>query len=99
MSLLNVAKKSGRGRGRRNLNPSPSLEGNIDRIFVWYIDETILIFLTMAEYQGFSNYNVSVLGAQHLEMEESRLRSGVLQLESLATSMIDSNGHEPQFHD
>src|SRR5699024_8610921 len=55
------AKKSGRGRGRRNLNPSPSPENCIERIFVWYIDETVLSYFTMAEYNRFAGYNVSVI--------------------------------------
>lgn len=60
-----AAKKSGRGRGRRNASslnaasPLPTSENNVDRIFVWYIDETVLIYLTMAEYNRYL-HNVSV---------------------------------------
>ena len=58
-AIRSAAKKSGRGRGRRNLNPSPSPDNIIDRIFVWYIDETVLVYLTMAEYNRYGNFNVS----------------------------------------
>ena len=38
---------------------SPSPENNIDRIFIWYIDETILSYLNVSEYNRFSGFNVS----------------------------------------
>ncbi|XP_054717920.1 eyes absent homolog 1-like [Uloborus diversus] len=36
--------KSGKGRGRRLNNPSPDPENNLERVFVWDLDETIIIF-------------------------------------------------------
>lgn len=36
--------RQGRGRGRRQANPSPEPPNNVDRIFVWDLDETIIIF-------------------------------------------------------
>lgn len=54
-------KKSGRGRGRtRAVNPSPSPDTIIDRIFIWYIDETVLLHLTLAEFSRFGTFNVSL---------------------------------------
>ena len=40
-----VASRSSRGRGRRQNNPSPSSpESNLERVFIWDLDETIIIF-------------------------------------------------------
>jgi hypothetical protein len=40
-----VASRSSRGRGRRQNNPSPnSPESNLERVFIWDLDETIIIF-------------------------------------------------------
>ncbi|KAG8195928.1 hypothetical protein JTE90_001162 [Oedothorax gibbosus] len=36
--------KTGKGRGRRLNNPSPDPENNLERVFVWDLDETIIIF-------------------------------------------------------
>nr|CAD7408179.1 unnamed protein product [Timema cristinae] len=37
--------RSARGRGRRQNNPSPSNpESNLERVFIWDLDETIIIF-------------------------------------------------------
>ncbi|XP_036374547.1 eyes absent homolog 1-like [Megalops cyprinoides] len=33
-----------RGRGRRNNDPSPSLDSDLERVFIWDLDETIIIF-------------------------------------------------------
>ena len=33
----------GRSRGRRN-NPSPGPENDLERVFIWDLDETIIIF-------------------------------------------------------
>lgn len=36
--------RSGRGRGRRQANPSPDPEHSLERVFIWDLDETIIIF-------------------------------------------------------
>lgn len=36
--------RSGRNRTRRQPNPSPDPESNLDRVFIWDLDETIIIF-------------------------------------------------------
>ncbi|KAF4527886.1 hypothetical protein B566_EDAN012298 [Ephemera danica] len=36
--------RTNRGRNRRQNNPSPSPESNLERVFVWDLDETIIIF-------------------------------------------------------
>ncbi|KAM7071203.1 protein phosphatase EYA1 isoform 5-T5 [Acridotheres tristis] len=33
-----------RGRGRRNNNPSPPPDSDLERVFIWDLDETIIIF-------------------------------------------------------
>ncbi|KAI1902296.1 hypothetical protein AGOR_G00043260 [Albula goreensis] len=33
-----------RGRGKRNNNPSPSLDADLERVFIWDLDETIIVF-------------------------------------------------------
>jgi hypothetical protein len=39
--------RSGRNRNRRQPNPSPDPESNLDRVFIWDLDETIIIFHTL----------------------------------------------------
>ncbi|XP_067140082.1 eyes absent homolog 1-like isoform X1 [Centruroides vittatus] len=36
--------KCGKSRGRRQNNPSPDPENNLERVFIWDLDETIIIF-------------------------------------------------------
>ena len=45
-SLVYIAggSRSARNRNRRAPNPSPDPESNLDRVFVWDLDETIIIF-------------------------------------------------------
>lgn len=38
------AARQGRGRGRRQNNPSPDPQNNLERVFIWDLDETIIIF-------------------------------------------------------
>ncbi|XP_063315519.1 eyes absent homolog 2 isoform X1 [Pelobates fuscus] len=33
-----------RGRSKRNIDPSPTIDNEIERVFVWDLDETIIIF-------------------------------------------------------
>ncbi|XP_026147812.1 protein phosphatase EYA1 isoform X5 [Mastacembelus armatus] len=33
-----------RGRGRRNTNPSPPPDSDLERVFIWDLDETIIVF-------------------------------------------------------
>ena len=33
-----------KNRGRRQNNPSPSVEPEVERVFIWDLDETIIIF-------------------------------------------------------
>ncbi|XP_013777194.1 eyes absent homolog 1-like isoform X2 [Limulus polyphemus] len=43
VSKKNTSKNS-RSRGRRHTNPSPDPDNNLERVFVWDLDETIIIF-------------------------------------------------------
>ncbi|XP_015924743.2 eyes absent homolog 1 isoform X3 [Parasteatoda tepidariorum] len=43
-TLIKKGGKTGKGRGRRLNNPSPDPENNLERVFVWDLDETIIIF-------------------------------------------------------
>ncbi|XP_027197901.2 eya transcriptional coactivator and phosphatase 2 [Dermatophagoides pteronyssinus] len=47
---------------------SPSPENNIDRIFIWYIDETILSYLNVSEYNRFSGFNDSLTASLYNEI-------------------------------
>ncbi|XP_063218409.1 eyes absent homolog 2 [Bacillus rossius redtenbacheri] len=50
--------RAARGRGRRQNNPSPSNpESNLERVFVWDLDETIIIFHTLLTGTYASKYN------------------------------------------
>ncbi|XP_059485291.1 eyes absent homolog 2-like isoform X2 [Neocloeon triangulifer] len=39
-----ASSRASRGRNRRQNNPSPSPESNLERVFIWDLDETIIIF-------------------------------------------------------
>ncbi|CAF98033.1 unnamed protein product [Tetraodon nigroviridis] len=40
----NPADGKSRGRGRRNNNPSPPPDSDLERVFIWDLDETIIVF-------------------------------------------------------
>ncbi|GAB6022270.1 Eyes absent 1 [Chamberlinius hualienensis] len=64
--------RQGRGRGRRQANPSPEPPNNVDRIFVWDLDETIIIFhslLTGAHATKFGKDTTTTVGSG-LKMEK-----------------------------
>ncbi|XP_021918340.1 eyes absent homolog 2 isoform X3 [Zootermopsis nevadensis] len=68
------ASRSSRGRGRRQNNPSPSSpESNLERVFIWDLDETIIIFHslltgTFATRYGKDAHSVVQLGFRMEEM-------------------------------
>lgn len=46
--LSGLNRCSSRGRGRRQNNPSPTNpDSNLERVFIWDLDETIIIFHSM----------------------------------------------------
>lgn len=64
--------KSGKGRGRRLNIPSPDPENHLERVFVWDLDETIIIFHSLLTGTYASRYGKN---AEHsmslgLHMEE-----------------------------
>jgi len=42
-SCVGAGSRSGRSRGRRQ-NPSPGPDSELERVFIWDLDETIIIF-------------------------------------------------------
>ncbi|KAJ9573718.1 hypothetical protein L9F63_008931, partial [Diploptera punctata] len=66
--------RSSRGRGRRQNNPSPSSpESNLERVFIWDLDETIIIFHSLltgsfATRYGKDAHTVVQLGFRMEEM-------------------------------
>uniref|UniRef100_A0A8C9RSJ9 Eyes absent homolog n=1 Tax=Scleropages formosus TaxID=113540 RepID=A0A8C9RSJ9_SCLFO len=42
--LRRVSDGKSRGRGRRNNNPSPPPDSDLERVFIWDLDETIIVF-------------------------------------------------------
>ncbi|XP_069678375.1 eyes absent homolog 2 [Periplaneta americana] len=68
------ASRSSRGRGRRQNNPSPnSPESNLERVFIWDLDETIIIFHSLltgsfATRYGKDAHSVVQLGFRMEEM-------------------------------
>uniref|UniRef100_A0A8C6UAD7 Eyes absent homolog n=1 Tax=Neogobius melanostomus TaxID=47308 RepID=A0A8C6UAD7_9GOBI len=42
--LRRAADGKSRGRGRRNNNPSPPPDSDLERVFIWDLDETIIVF-------------------------------------------------------
>ncbi|KAL7984251.1 hypothetical protein Chor_002821 [Crotalus horridus] len=50
-----------RGRGRRNNNPSPPPDSDLERVFIWDLDETIIVFhslLTGSYANRYGRFNV-----------------------------------------
>uniref|UniRef100_H3B6N6 Eyes absent homolog n=1 Tax=Latimeria chalumnae TaxID=7897 RepID=H3B6N6_LATCH len=45
-----------RGRGRRNNNPSPPPDSDLERVFIWDLDETIIIFHSLLTGSYASRY-------------------------------------------
>uniref|UniRef100_A0A4W3H0M2 Eyes absent homolog n=1 Tax=Callorhinchus milii TaxID=7868 RepID=A0A4W3H0M2_CALMI len=55
-----------RGRGRRNTNPSPPPDSDLERVFIWDLDETIIIFHSLltgsyANRYGRESFSIFVL--------------------------------------
>ncbi|XP_073439952.1 protein phosphatase EYA1 isoform X3 [Dendrobates tinctorius] len=42
--LQRASEGKSRGRGRRNNNPSPPPDSDLERVFIWDLDETIIVF-------------------------------------------------------
>ncbi|XP_078254838.1 protein phosphatase EYA1 [Rhinoraja longicauda] len=42
--LRRASEGKSRGRGRRNNNPSPPPDSDLERVFIWDLDETIIVF-------------------------------------------------------
>uniref|UniRef100_A0A5S6QF08 Eyes absent homolog n=1 Tax=Trichuris muris TaxID=70415 RepID=A0A5S6QF08_TRIMR len=64
--------KKGKGKRRKPTNVSPSPEGNYERIFLWDLDETCILFhsLLTGAYATKFNKDVSTLVSAGLRMEE-----------------------------
>ncbi|KFD71106.1 hypothetical protein M514_02685 [Trichuris suis] len=64
--------KKGKGKRRKPANISPSPEGNYERIFLWDLDETCILFhsLLTGAYATKFNKDVSTLVSAGLRMEE-----------------------------
>jgi len=62
----------GRNRGRRQNNPSPGPENDVDRVFVWDLDETIIIFHSLLTGSYAQRYGKDAPGSVSLglRMEE-----------------------------
>ncbi|XP_064607273.1 eyes absent homolog 1-like isoform X2 [Liolophura sinensis] len=50
-------KRRSAGRGRRQNNPSPGPESDLERVFVWDLDETIIIFHSLLTGSYAQRYN------------------------------------------
>ncbi|CAG0879881.1 unnamed protein product [Darwinula stevensoni] len=57
---------SSRKRGRRNTNPSPDPESNLERVFIWDLDETIIIFHTLLTGSYAATYGKEPNGSVNL---------------------------------
>jgi len=55
--------RSSRNRNRRQPNPSPDPESNLDRVFVWDLDETIIIFHSLMTGSYASRFGKDVPGS------------------------------------
>lgn len=71
-SPIDDSKSRGRTRGRRQNNPSPGPESDIERVFVWDLDETIIIFHSLLTGSYASRYGKDAPAsvALGLRMEE-----------------------------
>lgn len=71
-SLSTKKSKGSRGRGRRQANPSPDPENGLERVFIWDLDETIIIFHSLLTGSFAGRYGKDApLSVQYgLSMEE-----------------------------
>lgn len=58
--------RSSRNRNRRQPNPSPDPESNLDRVFIWDLDETIIIFHSLMTGSYASRFGKDVPGSVQL---------------------------------
>nr|SVE94139.1 EOG090X0398 [Simocephalus serrulatus] len=58
--------RSARNRNRRAPNPSPDPESNLDRVFIWDLDETIIIFHSLMTGSYASRFGKDVPGSIQL---------------------------------
>ncbi|XP_035283785.1 eyes absent homolog 1-like isoform X3 [Anguilla anguilla] len=66
------AEGKSRGRGRRITNPSPSLDSVLERVFIWDLDETLILFhsLLTGSYANRFGRDTSTSVSLGLRMEE-----------------------------
>jgi len=69
-NLRKSTNKSGRGRGKRAPPRSPDIESTTERVFVWSLDETIIIFndLLKGKFEGIDQPTLIPLGSCIKEM-------------------------------
>nr|SVE85394.1 EOG090X0398 [Daphnia pulicaria] len=65
-SSLSGGSRSARNRNRRAPNPSPDPESNLDRVFIWDLDETIIIFHSLMTGSYASRFGKDVPGSIQL---------------------------------
>nr|SVE83565.1 EOG090X0398 [Daphnia pulex] len=65
-SSLSGGSRSARNRNRRVPNPSPDPESNLDRVFIWDLDETIIIFHSLMTGSYASRFGKDVPGSIQL---------------------------------
>lgn len=99
----------GRGR-RRNTNSSPMPEIIIDRVFVWFIDDTVFFYLTLTEFgarQHFGSFNEVQTSSNNLSMFAIKFAEKYLFLDDLndieqtniEDTLADDNGQDLSNYD
>ncbi|TNN88959.1 Eyes absent 1 [Liparis tanakae] len=59
-----------RGRGRRNNNPSPPPDSDLERVFIWDLDETIIVFHSLLTGSYANRYGrACMLGKERAKAE------------------------------
>ncbi|KAK2724173.1 hypothetical protein QYM36_000882, partial [Artemia franciscana] len=73
--------RSGRTRSRRQVNPSPDPENSLDRVFIWDLDETIIVFHTLLTGAFAARYNKN---------QERSVQLG-MAMEEMVFNLADTN--------
>ncbi|EEB16693.1 conserved hypothetical protein [Pediculus humanus corporis] len=77
-----LSRCSSRGRGRRQNNPSPTNpDSNLERVFIWDLDETIIIFLSI----------IADTFAQCYGKDPQILKGVALKMEKIMFTLADSH--------
>uniref|UniRef100_A0A8K9UWC0 Eyes absent homolog n=1 Tax=Oncorhynchus mykiss TaxID=8022 RepID=A0A8K9UWC0_ONCMY len=76
-----------RGRGRRNNNPSPPPDSDLERVFIWDLDETIIVFHSLLTGSYANRYGRPFL---HPLIFQSAVQKPSLKLQTASNAGVEA---------